>query len=1586
MTRFLFFLLTIVGFQAQAQLALKLKSGTYRIEEETFIGILAQRTTYGVALWDGPVLAEDKKALEYLGVELMQYLPENAFEVALPAGITADALKNAGVSAFMPFSAAMKLDGPLAKMDIPSWAWVGNEVAIQFEVRQSLPMTRAFFGAQALGNNWYTLDIDPKDLLNLATYEQIRFIQAIEEPGSPENFNARAAGRLSQTQAFLPYDGTGVVVGHGDDGDIGPHADYKGRLTSLAGTSLGDHGDHVAGTILGAGNIDPDGEGVAPGAYNVYYSYPGNLSNVDAHYDSYGVRVTNSSYSNGCNAGYTSYAAQVDKDIIQNPALLHVFSAGNNNGSNCGYGAGSQWGNITGGHKQGKNVVATANITFLDAIAPSSSRGPAADGRIKPDIASVGTNVYSTIDPHTYGYKTGTSMAAPGAAGFFAVLHNAYDMIQNDTADGGLLKAIGMNTADDLGNIGPDFIFGYGRINARRALRCITDTNFFIGTASTNDTLSYIINLPAGAKDFRAMLYWTDTEGSTFASKALVNNLDFEVVDESQSSSFQPWVLNPAPNGTTLNYLATRGVDTLNNAEQVTLTTPSTGDFTLKVYGTNVPSGPQKFYVVYDYEMSTISLDYPHAGAALEPGATTVRWNGPTTGLSWAYSTDSMVTWSSLGLNAISGNRVANWSVPYVASNDAFLRVINGSDTSIAGPFLILGQPNSVQLDWACPDSVKITVGTVSGANSYTAYILGAKYMDSVMTSQTNSIVIPYQPTAATWISGSADLDGTHGKRAYAIELPAGTNSCPLPRDAAIGAVLNPTLVTSCHSTSVPVSILINNPSTSTLDTVAVGYNFNGTTVRDTLFASIPPYGDTAFTFVTPLAWSGTSNQNITVWSELNGDQNGLNDTVQTNITYFSSTLYILPFGQNMNGFNNCSNATNCGGTSCSLGGNWINLANGSEDDIDWRTWSGGTQSSGTGPNSDVSGNGKYLYLESSGNCDYQDAVLLSPCIDLSTAIAPELSFSYHMNGANMGSLKVELFDGSQWHLLTSVSGSQGNSWIKVTEDLVAYVGDTILLRFTGTTGDGYQSDIAIDEVGVIDNIGVPDANFSASTTTPCLNTAIVLMDDSKKTPTSWNWSITPSTHSFVNGTSATSQNPEISFSAYGSYSITLIATNSYGSDTMVQTNYITVSPLPELPIVETWTFASNSAFTVINPDGGMTWAVAEVAGPTGAKSAAMYMGYYNYGSAGAVDYLESPKFDVSSYINPTLMFDISYAPYSSTYADTLAVLVSTDCGSTFDTLYLKGNADLATVSSSNSTYVPSGKADWRTDTVALGNLASDFIQFQFMGICGYGNNLYLDNIRVIDLGGTPSTATLQLPSTICEDVPFSFELTSTDTTLAGDFTLNRQGSSLTSTFAGLGVHNTTLNIAADYDLEFTYHNTYTFTADSAVLIPGPKLDAKFRLSLTSGTTYQFTDESTPAPTAWLWEFGDGTTDTMQNPVHTYATGGMSYTITLTVTTDCGTDQTTTTYNNIGFGDIEQTNWTLYPNPSNGLIQINMGEVEGAVQVQLFDLSGAALSRSTYPTINGNLLLDYQQMPAGTYILKVSKNGLSSTQKISIIH
>ncbi|MDZ7846280.1 MAG: S8 family serine peptidase [Owenweeksia sp.] len=92
----------------------------------------------------------------------------------------------------------------------------------------------------------------------------------------------------------------------------------------------------MAGTIFGAGNIDPRAEGMAPGAEIYYQDYPDNLNNVDSDFNTQNVRITSSSYSNGCNAGYTNFTRQMDQDAIDNPALLHIFSAGNSGNSNCG--------------------------------------------------------------------------------------------------------------------------------------------------------------------------------------------------------------------------------------------------------------------------------------------------------------------------------------------------------------------------------------------------------------------------------------------------------------------------------------------------------------------------------------------------------------------------------------------------------------------------------------------------------------------------------------------------------------------------------------------------------------------------------------------------------------------------------------------------------------------------------------------------------------------------------------------------------------------------------------------------------------------------------------------------------------------------------------------------------------------------------------------------------------------------------------------------------------------------------------------------------------------------------------------------
>ncbi|MBK7215193.1 MAG: PKD domain-containing protein, partial [Bacteroidales bacterium] len=82
-------------------------------------------------------------------------------------------------------------------------------------------------------------------------------------------------------------------------------------------------------------------------------------------------------------------------------------------------------------------------------------------------------------------------------------------------------------------------------------------------------------------------------------------------------------------------------------------------------------------------------------------------------------------------------------------------------------------------------------------------------------------------------------------------------------------------------------------------------------------------------------------------------------------------------------------------------------------------------------------------------------------------------------------------------------------------------------------------------------------ANFSASTTTPAIGQTVTFSDLSTLSPTSWSWSFSPGTVTFVGGTTANSQNPQVTFNAVGSYTVTLTATNSGGSDSEIKTNYI---------------------------------------------------------------------------------------------------------------------------------------------------------------------------------------------------------------------------------------------------------------------------------------------------------------------------------------------------------------------------------------------------------------------------------------------
>ena len=146
---------------------------------------------------------------------------------------------------------------------------------------------------------------------------------------------------------------------------------------------------------------------------------------------------------------------------------------------------------------------------------------------------------------------------------------------------------------------------------------------------------------------------------------------------------------------------------------------------------------------------------------------------------------------------------------------------------------------------------------------------------------------------------------------------------------------------------------------------------------------------------------------------------------------------------------------------------NWVDDI---DDDLDWTVSSGSTPSSSTGPSSDVSGSGKYLFVEATGASTGDSAVLLSPYFNLDvldTSLEPKMTWFYNMFGSNMGTLKAYIQQELFWHQVFTESGNQNNVWRPDTQSLDTMSG-LVRFRFVGIRGSGFRSDMAVDEVNVV--------------------------------------------------------------------------------------------------------------------------------------------------------------------------------------------------------------------------------------------------------------------------------------------------------------------------------------------------------------------------------------------------------------------------------------------------------------------------------------------------------------------------------------
>lgn len=1031
-----------------------------------------------------------QNAVKAGGVKVLNYISNATYLVSFDESISREMLINNNVKGIIPVSEEVKIESEIRSGSINPWAIDGENAKLIVVMYEGVNMEDATAVLQNSGvkidkeyRDFQTLEVSiPIEEINaIGAFTCVKWVEEITAPSVKDDTRGRglhrANGLDTQTSTGMQYTGENIGVMVRDDGIVGPHIDFEGRLDNSTATGTGQtHGDGVAGIMAGAGNLDPTKRGMAAGS-NVYVSnYASNFmdaATVD-RINNGTVQITNSSYSNGCNAGYTSTTVTVDDQAYNNPTLLHVFSAGNSGTSNCGYGAGAGWGNITGGHKQGKNVIATANTAFDGSLANSSSKGPAHDGRIKPDIAANGLDHLSTDEDNDYLTFGGTSGAAPGIAGVAAQLYELYgDVNGGALPPAGLIKASLLNTANDAGNVGPDFQYGWGIVNGLRAGMLLEEGRYLSASVSQGTSNSHTISIPAGTEQVRFMLYWVDPPATDGANTALINDLDLTVSNPS-ATNYLPWLLDHTPNSSALSTPAITGADHLNNMEQVLINNPATGNYTIDVNGFAVPMGPQEYFIVYEIISEEITVTYPNRGEHLVPGEQeSIHWDAPQSSgvFDIEYSVDNGASW--LAINTVNGDvRTYNWTVPNNVTGEGRVRVTRGgvsdeSDSTFSIAPLVTGQT----ITQVCPTTVTFSWDTNPDAESYDVYILGTQYMEVVGNATSNiythTITDPNNPIWYAVVAKNA-TEGWESRRTVASYFGGGLLNCAFPTDVELAGINNASnLFSPCSATDAYPEIQVLNAGTSPISNFPVSYELSGQpVVTETYTGTLTPGQQGSYTFTTPVSVTTSGTYTLTCTATVTGDGYAGNNEQMIDIfvqvdgtaTPFEEDFEaagLLPIGWTLNNPDSDetweeASVTGSGGTTTEalFVNNYVYNSSGEEDYFETEIFyiDGGMASLSF----DLA---KVQYSD-----NYKDslAVLISDDCGVTWA-------TIYAKGS--GDVETANTSTGNW------SPSSANDWRNEVVDISSYLGQNVTFRFVNITG--YGNSTYIDNINVMSDLSI---------------------------------------------------------------------------------------------------------------------------------------------------------------------------------------------------------------------------------------------------------------------------------------------------------------------------------------------------------------------------------------------------------------------------------------------------------------------------------------------------------------------------------
>ncbi|MBC8486467.1 MAG: T9SS type A sorting domain-containing protein [Bacteroidetes bacterium] len=319
--------------------------------------------------------------------------------------------------------------------------------------------------------------------------------------------------------------------------------------------------------------------------------------------------------------------------------------------------------------------------------------------------------------------------------------------------------------------------------------------------------------------------------------------------------------------------------------------------------------------------------------------------------------------------------------------------------------------------------------------------------------------------------TGSGDLSGSctgsFATFTFTLATPTGPGlpTNPNPTDGATGIAVdnNP-------------DISWTNPSKKGApDYNEVYFSTSLTDVQNKALAARVLNGSPSTVYLSYNQASDLLNNTWYYWRVCETDGTGTTDGPVWSFKTVCATITTFPSLEDFETFSVANNAT--GYTNC-----WSTSPSNTTALFRWNVDAGGTTSSNTGPTVDhTTGTdaGIYLFTEASSGVTASEAYVYTPLYDFTALACPMIEFWYHMYGASMGELHLDIDAGSGWvnDIMTPLIGQQQSAqldpWLQRTVNLSAYSGQVVKFRFRSIRGSSWAGDMAIDDVNVY-NVTTP--------------------------------------------------------------------------------------------------------------------------------------------------------------------------------------------------------------------------------------------------------------------------------------------------------------------------------------------------------------------------------------------------------------------------------------------------------------------------------------------------------------------------------